>query len=152
MNLRSHAHIELILNGHRIVGWADDDPPYEFESEEAAEYKRGQDGGLYGRSMQSFGAKLTIKLDPSSPSTQWCIQQEQMRKNAEKSGDSIRVFAGTISDSAAGISMQLAGGGIVKFPPWSVANQSYEAEIEFEEVTSEVDGGVFHPPLTSNAA
>ena len=151
-NLRSHAHIHIILNGHRFSGWADDDPPYEFETEEAAEFKRGQDGGLYGRSMQSFGATLTFKLDPSSLTTQWCIQQEQLRKNSEKDGGVIRGYEGSISDSSAAISMRLAGGSILKLPPWSVANMSYEGQLIFEEVTSEVDGGRFHPPLTSDAA
>ena len=114
--LRSHAHIELMLNGHRFVGWAEDDPPYEFEYEDASELKRGQDGGMYGLSMPSFGGILTIKLQPASPTAQWCIQQEQIRKNLQKSKAQSRIYRGTLSDPAVGITAELAGGSSFNFP------------------------------------
>ena len=140
-----------MLNGHRFVGWAEDDPPYEFEYEDASELKRGQDGGLYGMSMPSFGGILTIKLQPSSPTTQWCIQQEQIRKNLMKSKAQDRIYRGTISDPAVGITAELSGGIIVQLPAWPIGNQTYEGRFDFEEITSQVDGGTFHPPLMSNA-
>ena len=45
--LESFAHLELILNGFRFSGWADEDPPFEFDFEESSERTRGADGGLY---------------------------------------------------------------------------------------------------------
>ena len=150
--LKSHRHVECVLNGHRITGWSDDDPPYEFEYEDSIEIKRGQDGGLYGSSMPNFGGKFTIKLDPTSPSAQWCMQQEQLRKNAMKNNTAIRTYSGTFSDPVQGVSWRLEGGFIMKFPSTSIANTSYEAMLEFEEITANVDGGTFHAPLNSDAS
>ena len=152
MQLLSHAHIDLRLNGHRFNGWAEDDPPYEWEIEDAVEFKEGQDGGLYGVSMPRLGGVLRLKLAPTSPSTQWCIQQEQLRKNALKQRTRLRTYAGTFADPVQGISYGLSGGAILMFPPTLVAGLTYEPAIRFEEITSEVDGGIFHAPLSSDAA
>ena len=151
MQLLNHSHIECILNGHRWTGWAEDDPPYESEFEDAAELKTGQDGGLYGLGMPQLGGILTLKAQPASPSVQWCIQQEQMRKNAHKQRQALRVYTGSFSDPVLGVSYEMAGGVILMFPATLVANQTYEARIQFEEITSSVDGGNFNAPLDSDA-
>ena len=148
----SHAHVELIINGHRFVGWAEDDPPYEWEFEDAAEFKEGQDGGLYGIGNPRLGGVLTFKLQPASPSTQWSMQQEQLRKNAHIEKSALRVYAGSFSDPVQSVSWQLEGGVIQMLPATRVPNQTYEGKIRFEKITANVDGGTFHPPLTSDAA
>ena len=71
MQLLSHSHIECLINGHRFTGWAEDDPPYSWEYEDAVELKKGQDGGLYGNSMPEFGGIYNFMVEPSSPTSQW---------------------------------------------------------------------------------
>ena len=150
--LLSHAHIECIINGHRFTGWAEDDPPYEWEEEDSAEFKTGQDGGMYGLSKPEFGGMFRFKLQPASPTTQWAMQQEQMRKNSVKSRAAVRIYSGTFNDPVASTSWRMAGGVIQNFPSTRTANLTYEGTIMFEELTSQVDGGKFHPPLTSDAS
>lgn len=152
MQTRSHAHLEVTINGHEVVGWAEDDPPYEFEEEDLVETKRGQDGGLYGLSMPHLGGDITLKLSPTSPTTQWAIQQKQEFKTAEKDKAAQTVYEGTFNDPVAGVNMNLAGGVFVNCPSFPTAGQTFEVMFRFEEFTSEVDGGTFHPPLTSEGS
>lgn len=149
MQLRSHNDIECIINGHRFVGWSGDDPPYDFEIEEASERTRGHDGALYGLSRPAYGLVATFKMSPSSPTTRWAIREEQLRKNNERQGRPLRVYRGSFRDTGANMAMTFEGGIIVQIPPWSKANETFEFMLEFELVTSEVDGGIFRPPLVS---
>jgi len=150
--LKSHDHINCVINGHRFVGWSDDDPPYEFEFEDSIEVKRGHDGGLYGSSMPNFGGKFTFKVEPTSPTCKWAMQQEQLRKNAMKNNTAIKIYAGSFADPVQGVSWRLEGGLILNFPAVNIANQSYEGVLELEVITASVDGGKFHAPLVSDAA
>lgn len=152
MQLRSHAHIECILNGHRVIGWAEEDPPYEFEYEDAAEYVEGHDGGLYGLGRPRLGGTFMLKLQPTSPTTQWAVKQEQERKNAHKEKRALRVYSGSISDPVQGVEATLSGGGIIMIPAFPIANQTFEVRFMFEEIESSVDGGTFHPPRMSDAS
>ena len=102
MQILSHAHIQCILNGHRVTGWAEDDPPYAFEFEDAAELVEGQDGGLYGVGMPRLGGTFRFMVQPASPTVQWAMQQEQHRKNAYVTGDALRVYNGTFGDPVQG--------------------------------------------------
>ena len=64
----------------------------------------------------------------------------------------MRVYEGSLSDQAQGVSWSLRGGVIVMFPSFRIANVTYEGKIRYEEVIASVDGGVFHAPLASDAA
>ena len=152
MQTLSHAHIECLINGHRFTGWAEDDPPYEWEFEEAAEFVEGQDGGLYGVSMPRLGCGFMFKMAPNSPTTQWAMQQEQMRKNSHLNRNSLRVYEGTFSDPVQGVSWHMAGGAIKLFPATRVAGVTYEGSLRFELITASVDGGVFQAPLTNSGS
>ena len=147
--LESFAHLELILNGFRFSGWADEDPPFEFDFEESSERTRGADGGLYALGMPTYGGTFTFKVFPSAPPAQWAMQQEQMRKDAHKMGNPERIYAGTLVNPGTGVSYRVDGGIIATFPAVAVPGQTYEGMIDFEEITSLVDGGTFNPPLTS---
>ena len=151
MQLLSHAHIRCILNGHLVVGFAEDDPPYEWEFEDSAEYKKGQDGGQYGRSIPTYGGLLRLKIQPNSPTTQWCIEQDQLRKNSMSAATATRTYSGSLSDQSTGNSWRLDGGGILNFPPTLVAGVTYEAALMFEIVTANVSGGRFNAPLVTPA-
>ena len=144
--LLAHAHRELILNGFRINdGWADNDPPIDFEFEDAIEEKTGQDGGSYGLSKPSLGCIMTIFLQPNAPGTQWCINQEQMRKNSLRQRTALRIYAGIYTDPAQNVTYRVEGGVIKMFPAVQIPNKTYEAKMKFELIESLVDGGVFHP-------
>ena len=152
MQLLSHSHIECLINGFRFTGWAEDDPPYSWEFEDAAEFKKGQDGGLYGMSMPEFGGIFRFMMNPASPVSQWAMQQEQMRKNSHLNRSRLRVFSGTFSDPVQGVSWRMEGGAILQFPATRVAGVSYEGALQFEQITASVDGGVFYAPLASDSA
>ena len=144
--LESNAHIECILNGHRFTGLADEDPPIEFEFEESSERTIGADGGLYAMGMPNYGGSMTFKVFPTSPSTQWAIQQEQMRKDSHFQSTRERTYSGTYANPVTGVSYRLEGGVIVMFPAVAVPGQTYEGQVQFEVITSLVDGGTFNPP------
>lgn len=142
----SFAHIQLILNGHRFVAYADEDPPIDFEYESSSDRVRGADGGLYARGMPNYGGMMTFKMLPTSPSTQWAIQQEQLRKDSHFMGTQQTYYSGTYSNPVTGVSYRLEGGVIDLFPATQIPGVTYEGSIDFEVITSLVDGGVFNPP------
>ena len=149
----SHAHIEAILNGHRFSGWSGDDPPYDFEYESATEVQQGHDGGVFVLGKAMFGLVVTFKFLASAPTVQWCILQEQMRKNAHRMKNPLRTYQGSFGDPVRNVSLTLRGGFLPdQLPAFPTAGESYEAKFQFELAESLVDGGVFHPPLTSDAA
>ena len=151
MQILSNSHIECIINGHTFSGWASDDPPWEVEEEDAASTEKGADGGMYVSGMPALGGVFRFKMSPSSPTTQWAIQQTQLRKNAHKEKAALVVYSGTLSDPVQGVSHDFAGGVIMNFPAVRpAAGQTYEGSLEFEEITSNVDGGTFHPVGTSD--
>ena len=73
------------------MGWSDDDPPLEFSDDDGNEFSVGADGGLYAIGNPQFGTEMTFKVFPNSPTVQWAINQEQMRKDdlagGQRSGD-----------------------------------------------------------------
>ena len=153
MQLLSHAHIECIISGHRIEGWASDDPPYDLENAgDAIEVQEGQDGGLYGNSLPALGGIFRFRVTPASPTAQWAMREEQTRKNNIKDKNPVRVYEMTLTDPVQGRSATCAGMVIMNFPPFSQANQTYEGVMRVEEIITDVDSGTFHPPLTSDAA
>ena len=143
---QSFSHIDAIINGHRFTGWANESPPYSFEQEESSVRSVGPDGGLYALGMAAFGNSWTFKLQPNSPTAQWCVQQEQMRKDAHAEGEPLRTYSGTLVDNALGTDVRLEGGVIVKLPAVIVPGETYEGMIQFENVASNVDGGNFRAP------
>ena len=149
MQAKSIAHVDCIISGHRVVGWSDDDPQYEWEGEDVVDVKYGGDGGTYVKSMPMFGQNITIKVMPTSPTCQWAMQQEQLRKNSHLQRQHPKVYDMTLTDSVQGVSWQAAGGYIINFPVGNIAGQTYEFKMGFEQVTAQVDGGRFQAPLSS---
>ena len=145
----SHAHIRCILNGHLFVGWAEDDPPYDFEYDDAVEKKKGQDGGLYLMGKPELGGVLTVKLAPNSPSCKKCMEWEEERKVATIQGDKFTTFSGSFRDRSAGVVWRLQGGAIQKLPATRTANQTYEGMFVFERIIADVGGGSFRAPLST---
>ena len=150
---RSHAHLEIILAGHRVVGFADEDQPYEFDWPNLRDGIVGADGGHYARAVANFGCGFMIRLSDMSPSLQWAIDQRTMHLNAVREGGTIPVLTGSISDMSFGISGTFEGMTIDDtFPGWPGAAQSTnELKFDVEVWTPDVGGGAFQAPLTVSA-
>ena len=149
--IESYAHLECIINGHRFTGWADEDPPFEFDFDDSAEFTEGADGGMYVLGKPAFGGGFTFKMFSTSPTSQWSMQQEQIRKDGHMMGNPARSYSGTLTNPGTGVSYRLDGGFIRNFPAVAIPNQTYEGMLRFEQITSLVDGGTFNPPLTTSA-
>ena len=150
---RSHAHLSIIIDGHRFNSFADEDQPYEFEWPTLRDGTTGADGAHYSRAIADFGCKLTIRLSDISPSLQWAIQQRQMYLNAVRQGLTIPIHSGSISDLSFGISGTMGGMSIDDtFPGWpGAANSTNELMFDIELWTPSVEGGAFQAPLTASA-
>ena len=149
---RSHAHLEIIIAGHRMVGFADEDQPYEFEWPELRDGIVGADGGHYSRAVPDFGGMITIRLSDMSPSVQWSIAQRTMHQNAVEQGGTIPILSGSISDSSFGISGTMEGMTVENIPAWPpAAGTTFELSFDMERFTPSVDGGAFQAPLTATA-
>ena len=149
---RSHAHLEIIINGHRFVALADEDQPYEFTWPALREGSVGADGGHYSRAIADFGCGFMVRLSDVSPSIKWCIEQRTIHLNAVREGRTIPTFSGSITDTAFGISGTFEGGTLDgEFPGWpGAANSTNEVMFDFERFVSSVGGGNFAAPLTTS--
>ena len=148
---RSHAHLSIIIDGHRWVGFSDDDQPYEFTWPELREGKLGVDGGHYGAANADFGCGFKIKSSDVSPSLQWAIQQRTMYLNAVRDGLEVPVLSGSITDLSFGISATLSGMTVDgEFPGWpGAAGSTNEVMFDVTQFTPNVDGGAFRAPLAT---
>ena len=113
---RSNAHLAITINGHRIVGLADEDQPYQFEWPDLAEINTGADGGKYGRAIPDFGCGFMVRLADTSDSLAWAIDQRAMHFNALRNGSPIPEFRATITDLAFNISGSMEGGWLANIP------------------------------------
>lgn len=147
--LRANAHRVLNIGGHEFVGFADEDRPIEYgEGEDLFELQSGPDGGLYGSDSGKLMRTLTVRLAPTSPSVQWLIEMNEMRKNTIREGDGeIPIFNGTDEDTVVGISAELKQGVLSSCPDMPEPGQTFEAMFTFEDIVSSVDGGTFTAPL-----
>ena len=149
---RSHAHIEIILNDHEFVGYADEDQPYEHEWPELDDVMVGADGGTYGRARADFGCILIARLSDISPTLQWFIQQREMHQQAVRNGNAaaIPIFNGSINDLSMNVSGQYRRGRItgpaLGFP--MAAGSTNEIRFKFDLWTPNVGGGNFTAPQT----
>ena len=148
----SHAHIEFEVGGHTFVGYADEDRPIEFDGgADRISTSVGKDGGLYGVDEAMLGGDITVRLSPTSPSAQWCIMENQMRKDGLAEGGATPIYDGSYNDSAQGRSAELLGGVLVTCPDMVEPGVTFEVMFRFEQIISSVDGATFTAPR-ENAA
>ena len=152
MQQQSFAHLDLIINGFRFVGWSDDDPPIDWAFEDMNEITHGGDGGVYLMSKPMFGGTMTVKLFAGSPATQWCIQQRAMRDNALIDKGGLTIYEGSFGDPVQGSSYELSGGWLDNVPLVAMPGVTYEARFGFERIVPNVDGGTYSPPLSSETS
>ena len=148
----SNAHIECIINGHRMVGLADEDRPFEFPSgEDMVDVSTGPDGGVYGTNTAMFGGPFTVRVQPSSPTAQWFMQEKESWRQDLINGTATRVYSGSYSDPVQGRSARFEGGFLQNVPDMSEPGVTYESVVYFERIITNVDGASFLPPLSSPA-
>ena len=144
----SHAHIELEIGGHTFLGYADEDRPVEFDGgADRISTSVGKDGGLYGVDEAMLGGDITIRLAPTSPSAQWCITENQMRKDTVMAGgDATPIYDGSYNDNSQGRAAELLGGVLVACPDMVEPGVTFEVMFRFEQIISSVDGATFTAP------
>jgi len=148
--IRSNAQRVHEINGHTITGLASDDRPIEYPTgDELVTIEVGQDGGVYGQEIPMFGGPVTYRLQPSSPSVQWFINERKARDEANINGTELTVYNGTETDPAVGESIALRGGRLLQAPHKSEPGQTYEAVIYYERIIPDVDAAKFNPPFTA---
>ena len=153
MQLLHHAHIECIISGERMTGWADEERPVEFpDGAGRTEFKTGADGGMYGVGKAMFGGPVTFKFEPTSPSAQYWVRRNEEYKQSQINNTRSRIYSGTYSDSVQGRSARFEGGQIQDCPDMVEPGITFEVTLMFERIAGNVDGAVFHPPLASDAA
>ena len=146
----SRAQINLVVNGHLVEGYADEDRPVEFPTgDDMAEVSVGADGGVYGTSVPMFGGPVAIRLQPASPSCQWFCNEKERWKQDNIHGRPVTVYEGTYFDPAQGRSATLEGGILQQCPDISEPGQTFEVVIYFERITPDLDSANFAPTLTS---
>ena len=91
---RAHAHLQIILDGTRITGFADEDQPYEFTWPEIDEPMVGADGGSYGRAIADFGCVFMVRLSDISPGLQWFINLRRRHMEAIRNDSPIPIING----------------------------------------------------------
>lgn len=136
----SSVHHELILNGHRVEGYADESPPVELETVMLAEVKRGKDGTMYSMGTGSRGASITVKLLPTSRSSAFFL-----RAHARIQQGAVIEWKGSYGDPELGFSTNLRGGVMTECPPGVTPDATVEIKFEFEECIPDFDGARFAP-------
>ena len=141
----SNSAIVFILNGHRFSGFADEDPPVDFEVPEIATANFGKDGGLYTNDTGKRGGELTVKLLPASPSTKWMMRNHSLIKTG-----SIIHWSGTYSDPNLSYHSVLRGGVLTKAPNATPPGQNAEFMFVFEEIIPDYDSARFSASIQAD--
>lgn len=104
--------ISVILNGHTVEGWSDDNDALSLpEGIELANVTRGADGRMVGATTGNKGGQVRIKLQANSPSTKFF-----MGKLTEQIRGAVITYNGTVVDSRLGTSVRLYRGVMMSGP------------------------------------
>lgn len=136
----SWRRVSFILNGHRFQGWSDDKPPIDFPKIELKETKRGADGVLYATDTGIRGGEVTVKLFPTSVST-----QRVLKWRAEAQRDRALVFNGSFVNPDTNSSSRMKNGYLKSSDGESVPGKTFMATFEFEQIIPSADSGTFSP-------
>ncbi|MBF2753946.1 MAG: hypothetical protein ISN29_01620 [Gammaproteobacteria bacterium AqS3] len=139
MFLPSHAHVECILNGHRITEWADNDPPYSLEFNEQVHVYHGHDGALYPMSSSDLGGSLSFYVVPHSKDSQWLLDREKERQKNIITREPGTEFNGILQDVVTGIKVSLERGFLISTSKFPSAGQPFEATFTFERMIPEYE-------------
>ena len=133
--VQSHGGMSLIINGERVQGFADEDPPVEYDAPSLYEETRGADGALYVRGTNNPGGSLTVKLLPTSKDT-----ARFMRYRARiQAGEDVPIN-GFYGDPRLGMSAEMDGGFLMTAPQGVIPpGTTAEFVFIFERITPNYD-------------
>ena len=149
----SNAHIDCVIDGHRVEGLADEERPFDFgDGDDRFNIVRSRnDGGMYASANARVGGPFTLRLAPTSPTAAWLIERNEEQKRAQREGQAIRIFEITFSDSVQGRETRMEGCLLQKCPDQVEAGITFEVMFECEIIETNNDGARFTAPLTSAA-
>lgn len=139
-NQTSHKHFFLIMNGERVEGLSDDDPPIEFEDIDYNEEVYGMDGTMYTKATNRRGAPMTVKLLPTSTTAAKWMQRQADIQNGAQLG-----WEGSYGNPALGAVTELRGGVLKTAPPALVPGTNPNFVFVFEETEPQYDAVNFAP-------
>lgn len=132
-------HCILTLNGHQVVGWADEADALSFEPHETSSVVVGPDGLMIVSNLGHRGGQLTVKTLANSPSTKFFGQQQSVIRTG-----GVVVWSGTLTNTISGINLALEDGALINTPiSISFGNEippSIENVFAFETVEMSWDG------------
>lgn len=141
INLRNST---LILNGHTVEGWADEDDALMFPQTTLANVTRGADGKMQASSTGNVGDGIEIKLLATSRSVAFFGKQVQHLKNGGRV-----VFNGTFIDNINNTTVSLERGVMTEAPDHASLGQGAAGtvtyKIEFEEIKPDFSGTRGYP-------
>ncbi len=139
-NQTSHRHSFLIINGERVEGLSDDDPPIEFEDVDFVEEVYGMDGTMYTKGTNKRGTQMTVKLLPTSTTAAKWMQRIADIMNGAQLG-----WEGSYGNPALGAVTELRGGVFKTGPVALVPGANPNFVFVFEEVEPQYDAVNFAP-------
>ena len=146
VDIISRAHIQYTVNGHFHTGFAKEDRPVEFPSDDdLVEIELGADGTPYGTSVPMFGGPVVVRLHPSSPSTTFWMKEKQTWKYDQLQGRRLTIYNSSYQDASTGVKATLRGGTIMKVPDIREPGITYEAVIYYAFIAVEVNGEFVQP-------
>ena len=126
----SNTSTVLALNGVRIEGFSNDDPPVEFPDIQLVEEMFGRDGHMYVMGTGLRGGDVVIKLLPTSPSIPAFMDRHAMMQLGRDPG----FYYGEYSDRNLGFSTYMYGGYIKQCPPAVSPGKTFEVTLVFQEL------------------
>ena len=137
----------LIINGERVTGLAEDDPPVEMPEIELYSEKFGQDGTMYVMTTSRRGGEVVVKLAPSSPFVKkWLGLHARIL-----SGERIPI-SGEYGDPGLKFSSLLRNGVMKQSPSGVSPGKTAEFTFVFEEIIPNYDNAAFGNPNFPPAA
>lgn len=139
-NYLTNRHSQLIMNGERVQGLSDDNPPIELPSISLVEAVFGNDGTMYARGTAIRGGEVTVHLLPTSTTA-----KDWLRRHAEIQNGARIIWNGIYTDPELGYDTELRGGYLMTAPTGSVPGANLDFVFVFEEVIPNYDNAVFEP-------
>ena len=110
-------HVSVTLGGHLVRGFADEDDALMLpDAVSFFEVSRGADGSMEVMRNGVKGGELQLKLQPSSPSVQFFMNQVSLQMGDQGSSGTIVSWQGEVIDSRNGAKVTLSDGVLTEAP------------------------------------
>ena len=148
----SNAHRDHRILGEPMTGFAEEERPIQYPSDvELFIIHIGAEGGMYARSVPTFGGEVMYRLQPESPQVAWAIRQRLFKDNADRMGIRHRIYSATEFDRARNFTARLEGGLLLRCPQVPESGVTFEFVIRYELIVPNPDGATWPATLSSLA-